>query len=200
MLSFGTNFVSSFLKQCECPNDDPYKIDEDFINKIKIFPPIIRVNLIKKIRDSARKKNEKGNRACSNKYNIFLLDDNFSYFIILAIFGYLVTLFLKSYSAIKLKSIINQKFISIDLIITLLGIFGLFLNIILLLISSLVPCGKDEYYRNFCSLVKNEINNESIYYLDNFLTYIVSIRDDLYPKDNEYRKRKPKDMKLFFLF
>ena len=40
----------------------------------------------------------------------------------------------------------------------------------------------------------------SIYYFDNFLTYITSIRDDLFPKDNEYRKRKPKDIILEIIF
>jgi len=139
-LSFGINFVSSFLRQCEYPNQDPYKMDDNFINKIKIFPPKIREKIIKKLQESIKKANEKGNRACSNKYNIFLLDNNIAYFIILAAFGYLISLFFKSYSAIKLKSIINQNFVSIDLIIILMGILGLVLNIILLFISSLIPC------------------------------------------------------------
>ena len=84
------------------------------------------------LQESIIKVNEKGNRACKNKYNVFLLDNNFVYFIILAAFGYLISLFLKSYSIVKLKSIINQNFISIDIIITFIGIFGLVLNIILI--------------------------------------------------------------------
>jgi len=83
LLSFGTNFVSSFLKQCEYPIQDLNKIDEDSINKTKIFPPKIIENIIKSIRVSAIKQNEQGNKACSNKYNIFLLDDNILYFIVL---------------------------------------------------------------------------------------------------------------------
>ena len=203
LLSFGTYFVSSFLKQCEYPVQEPNNIDEDIINKIKILPPTIRENITKTIntiRDSAIKLNEKGNRACSNKYYIFLLDDYFEYFIVLAAVGHLFGSFLKSYSVVKLKSIINQNFISIDLIITLLGIFGLSLNIILLFISSLIPCGKNDYYRHLCSSVKYVNDKENIYYLDNLLTYIVNIRDDLYPKDNEYRARMPIDIILEIIF
>ena len=92
------------MRQCEYPNKDPYKLDEDFINKTKIFPPKKREEFYKKIRDIIIEANEKGNRACSNKYNSFLLDDNFVYFIVLAAFGYLISLFLKSYSIVKFKS------------------------------------------------------------------------------------------------
>ena len=192
------------MRQCEYPNHDPYKMDEDFINKTKIFPPKIIENLTKKIEETIKKVNEKGNRACSNKYNIFLLDDNFVYFIVLAAFGYLIALFLKSYSAIKLRSIINKNFVSIDLIITLIGIFGFALNIIFLFISSLIPCGKGNYSRNLCSSAKDIFDNNNniitLFYFDNFLTYILHIRDDLYPKDNELRIRSPKDIILELIF
>ena len=202
-LSFGTYFISSFLRQCEYPNHDPFKMDKDFINKTKIFPQKIRENLSKTITDSIIRANEKGNRACSNKYNIFLLNDYIVYFIVLAAFGYLIALFLKSYSAVKLKSIINKNFVSIDLIITLIGIFGFALNIIFLFISSIIPCGNDDYSRNFCSSARDITNNNiivTIYYFDNFLKYIVSIRDNLFPKDNGYRPLKPKDIILELIF
>ena len=199
VLSFGINFISSFFKQCEYPNQE-LNINEDFINKTKLFPPKVRENIIKKLKESIIKANEKGNIACSNKYNIFLLDDYFVYFIILAAFGYLVASFLKSYSVVKAKSLINQKFISIDIIIILMGILGLFLNIILLFISSLIPCGKGDLPYNLCKSVKLVGKEANIYYFDNFLNYIVSIRDDLFPKDNEYRARKPKDIILEIIF
>jgi len=201
LLSFGTYFVSSFLKQCEYPNQDPNKVVEEYINKLKILPPKIIKNLTKTISDSIIKANEKGNRACSNKYNIFLLDDYFVYFIVLFAFGYLIASFLKSYSVVKTKSLINQKFISIDIIIIIMGILGLILNIILLIISSLIPCGKDHYTFNFCSSVKNNNNIDNTYYFDNFLTYIMHIRDDLFPKDKkEYRLKRPKDVILEIIF
>jgi len=95
LLSFGTYFVSSFSRQCEYPNKNPNYLDEDFINKTKIFPQNIRENITKTLQDSKIKANEKGNRACSNKYNVFLLDNNyFKYFIVLAAFGYLIASFL----------------------------------------------------------------------------------------------------------
>ena len=207
LLSFGIYFISSFLKQCEYLNKDPNKVVEEYINKTKILPPKIIENLTKTIIDSIIKANEKGSSACSNKYNIFLLDNNFVYFIVLAAFGYLIASFLKSYSVVKAKSLINKKFISIDIILILMGIFGLILNIILLFISSLIPCGKGDFPKSMCSSVKdmeikeeNISSNVSIYYFDNFLRYIVSIRDDLFPKDNGYRIRKPKDIILEIIF
>jgi len=202
LLSFGINFISSFFKQCEYPNQDPDKMDEDFFNKTKIFPPKIRENIKKAIRDSIIKANDKGNRACSNKYNIFLLDDDyFAYFIVLAAFGYLVASFLKSFSVVKTKSLINQKFVSIDIIIILMGILGLILNIILLFISSLIPCGIDELSHKLCSSVKMVDKGPNIYYFDNFLTYIVHIKDDLFRKNkNDYCIRKPKDIILEIIF
>ena len=204
LLSFGTYFVSSFFRQCEYPNKVFDKLDEDFINKTKIYPPEIREKIYKAINDSIIEANKKGNRACSNKYNIFLLDDYFEYFIVLAALGYLFASFLKSYSVVKLKSLINQKFISINIIIIIMGIFGLVLNIILLFISTLIPCGKDKYSHNFCSSVEENDNNEgksNTYYFDNFLSYIMSIKDDLFPKDKDsYSLRKPKDIILEIIF
>jgi len=196
------------LKQCEYPNQDPNKVVEEYINKTKILPPKMIENLTKTISDSIIKANERGNRACSNKYNVFLLDNNLVYFIILAAFGYLIASILKSYSGIKFKSIINHNFISIDKIIILMGIFGLLLNIILLFISSLIPCGKDNYINNFCSSIKTDNSSEennnskgnSSYYFDNFLDYIANIKFDLFPKDNSYRSRKPKDIIIEIIF
>ena len=91
-----------------------------------------------------------------------------------------------------------------------MGIFGLILNIILLFISSLIPCGKGDYYHNFCSSVKdvNDVNVEeenkeskvSIYYFDNFLYYIRAIRDDLFRKKDDYCIRRPKDIIIEIIF
>ena len=72
-----------------------------------------------------------------------------------------------------------------------MGIFGLLLNIIFLFISSLIPCGNNDYYYNFCYTVKNDSSLEetdnskgnSIYYFDNFLDYIANIKGDLLPKN-----------------
>ena len=176
---------------------------KNLLIKQKYFLQYTIENLAKTIRDSIIKANEKGNRVCSNKYNVFLLDNNFVYFTILAAFGYLIASFLKSYSVVKTKSLINQKFISIDIIIIIMGILGLVLSIILLLITSLIPCGKDQYYRHICCSVESDYSikkENDIYYFDNFLTYITNIRDNLFPKNNEYRKIKPKDIILEIIF
>ena len=52
-----------------------------------------------------------------------------------------------------------------------MGLFGLILNIILLFISSLIPCGKDDLSHKLCSSVKdmkiieeNMSSNVRIYY------------------------------------
>jgi len=199
LLSFGTYFVSSFCQQCEYPIQDPNNIDENFKKKIKILPPEIRENITKTLMNSIIKTNEEGIRSCRNKYNIFLSNDYFVYFIVFAAAGYLIASFLKSYSVIKLKSIIYIKFISIDVIIILMGILGLVLSIILLFISSLIPCGKSDYSHKFCSSAKMH-NNNTEYYFDNFLYYIVNIRDDLFPKEGGYNVRKPKDTILEIIF
>ena len=56
--------------------------------------------------------NKKGVKACKNMYNILLLEDYFEYFIILSAIGYLLGLFLHSFSAVKFKSFIDKKYIS----------------------------------------------------------------------------------------
>ena len=194
LLSFGPNLVSSFFRQCEYPNQDPNNIDDAFINLTKnIDPnelPFIEEIINETIRFSINKANEKGNKACSNKYNIFLLDNNFGYFIALIAIGYLVASLLKSYSLVKLKLIKKKKFVSSDKIITLMGIFGLILNIIFLLISSFFPCGETYYSSKFCSSVKNSADKNDTYYFDNFLNYISRIRDDLFPKDKDIKRRR----------
>ena len=67
-----------------------------------------------------------------------------------------------------------------------MGILGLALNFILLFISSLIPCGKDQYNRFFCSSVKSDYvkKENDTYYFDNLLHYFAGIRDDLFPKNN----------------
>jgi hypothetical protein len=177
-------------------------MDEDVKRILKLLPEKVREDFIKKFRNIIIEANKKGNSACSNKYNIFFLDDNFfKYFIALASFGYLFASFLKSYSVIKLKSLINHKFISIDIIIIIMGILGLVLNIILLFISTLIPCGKDYYSSKFCNSVKENTEvKDNTYYFDNLLHYFARIRDDLFPKNNDYRKRSPKDIILEIIF
>jgi len=197
LLSFAPKLISSFFRQCEYPNQDPNDIDEAYINMTKTMDPsllpIMGEIINQTIRYSIMKANEEGNRICSNKYNIFLLDDYFGYFIALAAVGYLISSILKSYSLVKLSLIKKKSFISSDKIITLMGIIGLALNIILLIISSLFPCGESDLSSNFCSSVKHDETKNNTYYLDNFLNYIADIRDDLFPKNKDvYRRRTPK--------
>jgi len=71
-----------------------------------------------------------------------------------------------------------------------MGIFGLILNIIFLLISSFFPCGETYYSSKFCSSVKNSADKNDTYYFDNFLNYISRIRDDLFPKDKDIKRRR----------
>jgi len=80
-------------------------MDEEFINKTKLLPQKIRESIIKKLQEAIIKANEKGLKSCSKRYNIFLLEDYFVYFIVLASFGYLIAPFLKSYSVVKIKNI-----------------------------------------------------------------------------------------------
>jgi len=188
LFSFGTNFVSSFLRQCEYPIIDP----DEYVNKTNNTSP----RMIEIVKRSIIKANEEGTKACSNKYNILLLDEYFEYFIALVALGYLISSFLKSYSGIKLKPILNQDFMPIDLIIILIGICGFVLNSILLIITSNFPCGKDKFAEHLCSSVlDDEEETSSVYYFDSLLSYYVALRDDLYPRDDiEFRYRGPKDI------
>ena len=131
LLYFGVNIVSSFFKQCDYPIQDPNNIDKDFINMTKnINPkilPIIGKKINETIRYSINKANEKGEKACKNKYNIFLLEDFFVYFIVLAAVGYIIASFLKSYSVVKIKSLISNHDILtfINLKVTILNKYTL---------------------------------------------------------------------------
>ena len=169
---------------------------------------------IKDIINTAMESYRKGEKACKNMYNVLLLDDYFEYFIILSALGYLFGLFLHSFSAVKFKYFIDEKYISPYLIIIFIGLIGFILNIILLLISTYIPCGKSTYSVNFCHTTKYENNDENLddfkvnnYYFDNFLAYIDRLNDAFHThipkKDNiKYGKdvRKPKDGILEILF
>ncbi len=47
---------------------------------------------------------------------------------------------------------------------------------------------------------ENDNNSDRTYYFDNFLHYISNIKGDLFPKDNKFRLRKPKDIILEIIF
>ena len=170
IFSFGIKFISSFLKQCDFQPQDLKYVDELYNNMTKVIPPFIfdkkfphfKENLIKTI----NKNNKEGLRACKNMYNVLLLDDYFEYFIILSALGYLLGLFLHSFSAVKFKYFIDKKYISPYLIIIFIGLIGFVLNIILLFISSFIRCGDSSYSLNFCHATEYEnktfIINETI--------------------------------------
>ena len=218
ILSFGIKFISSFTKQCEYPLRDPNDIDEEFKKIINGLDPISRNNtiIIKKINETLRKAiintNEEGTKACKNMYNILLLDDYFEYFIILSALGYLLGLFLHSYSAIKFKSFIDEKYISPYLIISFIGIIGFFGSLIFLIISTFIPCGKNNIYiKNFCHSIEsakyekseNELNTTD--YFDNFFSYIYRLNDAFHPHTTDkyiYGEdvKDPKDGVLEIIF
>ena len=214
IFSFGIKFISSFLKQCDYPVINKDDMNEKFINYTRNLPPSLleKLNLTKlneTISDSVRKVNKEGVKACKNMYNIFLLDDYFEYLIILSGIGYLLGLFLHSFSAIKFKYYIDIKFISPYLIIFLIGLFGFILNIILLLLSSFISCGKNYYIANFCHLIKYEydsIKQTAVIkdtYFDNFFYYIFKLKETFHPLKNEYNNgyiRQTKDGILEIIF
>ena len=182
---------------------------------LDILLPDIKERLINAAMDT----NRKGVKACKNMYNILLLDDHFEYFIILSGIGYLLGLFLHSFSAVKFKYLINEKYISPYIILFIIGIIGLFLNIILLVISSYINCGNKKYSQHFCHVTDyktnfdiNETNSENItnssyinnnsyeyyhsivknYYFDSFLAYKKRLFDDLHDKNSKYNKTSEK--------
>ena len=209
LFSFGIKFISSFTQQCIYPEKDPNDIDELFkemvkkFDKNKLTPGIIML-LNVTLREKIIETNEKGVRNCKNKYNVLLIDKYFEYLIILSAIGYLLGLFLHSYSAVKFKYYMERKYISPYLIIIFTGLIGIFLNIILLIISQFKSCGKDNtYIANFCHTMKYKLINDTIinstsYYFDNFEAYISRLNDDFHPQSNNKTQygnkvRKPID-------
>ena len=225
IFSFGIKLASSFTKQCEYPLQDPNDIDEKFKemtrNASDIAMRIFNTTFFNNsLRQSIIDTNNKGTRACKNMYNVLILDYKFEYLILLAAFGYLLGLFLHSYSAVKFKFYIDEKYISPYLIIIFIGIIGFALSLILLLISSLKSCGSNSnYINNFCHLQEynfssnfNPLNPEDTktkYYFDNFLVYISRMKEAFNPHDGQNgtfkygeKVRKTKDgiMEIIFNF
>lgn len=144
---------------------------------------------------------EREERSCRNKYNFFIIHNGyFEYFFVIAAFGYLIALFLKSFSIAKLKSLINQNFILIDKIITLIGSVGFILNIILLSISSLIPCSKGAHFSKYCTLkeLNGKINSPA--YFDNIDIYIEKIIFYLFQKGDEYMAITPQHIIIEIIF
>ena len=209
LFSFGIKFISSFTQQCIYPEQDPNDIDEKFKEIIKKLDKkfINNTFIISKLNDTLRKSiistNEEGVRNCKNKYNVLLIDKYFEYLIILSSVGYLIGLFLHSYSAVKFKYYMEVKYISPYLIIIFTGLIGIFSNIILLIISQFKSCGIDNnYISNFCHSIKYKENDNgppnSTYYFDNFIAYITRLNDAFHPHKNDSynydsKVRKPID-------
>ena len=204
---FGIKFISSFLQQCIYPVRDP----NDFEKKKETLDPKYEEIVNQRMRKIIIEDNEKGVTACKNIYNILLLDKYFEYFIILSALGYLLGLFLHSYSVVKFKYFIDEKYKSPYLIIIFIGLIGFFGNIILLVISSFIPCGKTKYSSNFChstEIIKIEFNSSNIYdemyYFDNFLVYLTELDDAIHPQNltkyNTKIVRVPKDAILEIIF
>ncbi len=55
--------------------------------------------------DESKNLDEQFRKACNNKYYIFILDGCLEYFFVLAAFGNIIALFLKSYSILNLNRI-----------------------------------------------------------------------------------------------
>jgi len=196
IFSFGIKIFFSFLKQCDYEIKDINNIDEIFKERIKTLPPryLEIESIMKKLNESIReniiKENEKGIRACKNMFNKLLLDEYFEYLIILSALGYLLGVFLHSYSAVKFKYFIDEKYVSPYLIIIFIGLIGFFGNIILLIISSFIPCGykiwtENYYVSNFChsTEIVDLKKGVEIYYFDNFLVYTVGLYDTFHPQN-----------------
>ena len=235
IFSFGIKFISSFLKQCNPHFITPEEVEENFkkiAENMHMTPEMLNI-LVPEIKELLINKTNKFNRdekkACKNMYNVLLLEDYFEYFIILSGFGYLLGLFLHSFSAVKFKYFIDKKYISPYLIIIFIGLIGFILNIILLVISSFINCGTGNYSLNFCHApeytkiykIINETNDTDImnssfsdvnytlktsHYFDNFLAYTTRMHDTFYPSKSKYgyiyseKVRSPKDGFLEIFF
>ena len=186
LFGFGIKLTSSFLPQCIYDTQDP----EEAVKNMTHYPQFIIDQLKKAIIDS----NEKGVKFCKNSfYNISLNDNYYYYFIIIAAFGYLLGFALHSFSIVKIRRLINIKYISPYFIICYIGIFGLILNIIGLIISSNIPCADKDYIKEIChspkTIIINEKQNSKLYF-DSLLSYIGGLQDTLYQEKEDRHKQQ----------
>ena len=170
IFNFGMKFISSFLKQCDWKNLDPNEYMEISKNVVIEF-------------------NKIGKKYCQNIYYYFYDEGKiFILIFIIVLIGYIISLVFHSYNAIKIRELINTKYISPYSFILFIGFFGIIICIICLIISSNFPCGKsiDEinyniyqvcqfalYYKNKNNISKTEYE----YYLDNFNWYFKSYKE-----------------------
>ena len=115
---FGVKLMGAFLPRCI------YKV-VDYV----LIPnmPEEYNDMIKKSTDAV---NEKGLRFYRNSFKVSPKQNLYYLFIIIASIGYLIGFVLHSFSIVKIRYLINIKYISPYLIILCIGLFGFISNII----------------------------------------------------------------------
>ena len=115
----------------------------------------------------SNEKCEKGDDECyflnSNVYQEIIDKLNW-FFIPIIILIYLISMILDAYSTVTNKWFMDIKYITIHKILSYIGMIGFIFSLILLFISSYVPCLKDKIFINYICKIKDEGN---LYY-DNF--------------------------------
>ena len=130
--------------------------------------------------------NEKGKLFCNNSFNISMNQNYLYHFIVIAAFGYIIGFALHSFSIVKIRYLINIKYISPYFIIFYIGLFGLILNIIALIISGNIPCAEKDYIKEIChSFITNSYGTESVKYFDSFVLYIDGLGNTLYQTEHK---------------
>ena len=176
IFGFLMKLISSSFPQCVYPEIDPeeeyQKMKKNSIFQIpkSIFDKIIKPNILKT--------NERGRKICENSFNIYLYlnGEYYKYFYILIIAFvaiYLITLFLHSYSIVKIRQLINKKYISPYSILFFIGFVGLTSNIVALIISTNVPCGHNNFSLKICEYyyVVKDNNNGFNSMMTNFTNF-----------------------------
>ena len=87
---------------------------------------------------------------------------------------YLISMTANSYGMVKIKYLIDIKFIDTYLILMILGILGFLMSSILAIISTFIQCARNfgNHTEDFC-----KINFRNKLYFDSFLDYFQSLKD-----------------------
>ena len=209
IFGFGIKLISSFFPQCEYRKVEVEERVEELEKNLKLIclNPFLQKQcdemsyLIGNITETAKKANEDGDYKCKNSFNMYLFNggEYLHYFIIAAALGYLIALALHSYSVVKIRPLIYEKYFSPYSIIFFIGLFGFIFNFIALIIFTMIPCGHDnnKYASEFCHSTsfkyKNNTNGEPsyTYYFDNIFAYFTELDSIIHQDKTKPLSKKP---------
>ena len=97
----------------------------------------------------------------------------------IGITSYLIIIILRSYSVTAIKLFIDIRYISPSKILIVKGVFGVLMNVIIMLIFSYNKCGTvDDVDIHLCNVLE-DYPNRNVTYLENFFIYLETLNDTI---------------------